>query len=730
MENTTQLFLAVRFNCNKCHDHPFERWTQDQYYQTAAYFAQVGLSADPAAKGQMVGGTNVEEPKPLFEIVADTGKGEVIHDRTKTVSSPRFPYSHQYSKPPAGASRRVELSEWLTSKENPYFAKSYVNRLWGYLFGVGIIEPLDDLRAGNPPSNPELLDYLTREFVSNGFDVRHVMRLVCKSRTYQLSVETNKWNVDDKVNYAHATARRLPAEVLLDAVYKVTGSVSKIPGVAPGTRAAALPDSGVELPSGFLNTFGRPARESACECERSSGLQLGPIMALVSGPTLGDAIADAGNELTRLVNTQGDDPKLIDELFMRILNRPATAAEIDTCRKDMQAVDDDHRRMAEELSKRELQFALNRPALERQRQAAIVTAQAALAAFEKAQAPKLAEDQRKRGEATAKLEADLKSYETTALAKKAAEWEKEKASSIINRWQVLDPKTMSASNSATVTKEPDGSIVVSGPNQNGVVTISAETDLTGITGLRLEVLTDKRLPSNGPGRATDGNFVLNELELIAAPKADPKQAKPVKLANALADFSQASFEVSKAIDGSADDPASGWAISPATGAIHWATFETTAPIGGAGGTVLTVKMHHRYNNDWTLGRFRLSVTRGSKPGLSLPEDFRAILATAADLRTEAQRSLLTSYFRTVDTAVRAKVDALNASRAPSPIDPRLSELRAQLEFAQRPVQPDLALVELRRDLEMSVQQATSRRLTAAQDITWALINSPAFLFNH
>ena len=126
-----------------------------------------------------------------------------------------------------------------------------------------------------------------------------MMRSICKSRTYQLSVETNKWNADDKVNYSHAIARRLPAEVLLDAVYRVTGSTSKFPGIAPGTRAAALPDSGVELPSGFLTTFGRPARESACECERSSGLQLGPVMALVSGPTLGDAIADPGNELNR-----------------------------------------------------------------------------------------------------------------------------------------------------------------------------------------------------------------------------------------------------------------------------------------------------------------------------------------------------------------------------------------------------------------------------------------------
>ncbi len=153
MENTTQLFLGVRFNCNKCHDHPFERWTQDQYYQTAAYFAQVGLSADPAGKGQMVGGTNVEAPKPLFEVVSDTGKGEVIHDRTKNVTAPRFPYSHAYSKPAAAAPRRAELSEWLTSKDNPYFAKSYVNRLWGYLFGVGIIEPLDDLR-GQPGEQP------------------------------------------------------------------------------------------------------------------------------------------------------------------------------------------------------------------------------------------------------------------------------------------------------------------------------------------------------------------------------------------------------------------------------------------------------------------------------------------------------------------------------------------------------------------------------------------------
>ena len=174
-----------------------------------------------------------------------------------------------------------------------------------------------------------------------------------------------------------------------------------------------MPDSGVELPSGFLTTFGRPARESACECERSSGLQLGPIMALVSGPTLGDAIADPGNELTRLVNTQGDDPKLIDELFMRILNRPATAAEIETCRKDMQAVDDDHRRMAEELGKRELRVcpepARSSSATARRPSPLL---RPHLPLTRKNWRPGSPKEKRKKAEATAKLEADLKTYET------------------------------------------------------------------------------------------------------------------------------------------------------------------------------------------------------------------------------------------------------------------------------------------------------------------------------
>ena len=246
-------------------------------------------------------------PSRSTRIVYDKPDGRG-HARPHRARSPRrsSPSRRRTPRPPRTPPAAQELAAWITSTDNPYFARSYVNRLWGYLFGVGIIEPIDDIRAGNPPTNPELLDYLTAEFIKSGFDVRHVIRLICKSRTYQLSVATNKWNEDDKINYSHAIARRLPAEVLYDAVYRVTGLGRRSSRASPpGTRAAELPDSGVELPSGFLATFGRPARESACECERSSGLQLGPVMALVSGPTIGDAIGDPDNELAKLVKTAG-----------------------------------------------------------------------------------------------------------------------------------------------------------------------------------------------------------------------------------------------------------------------------------------------------------------------------------------------------------------------------------------------------------------------------------------
>ncbi|MFO0908575.1 MAG: DUF1549 domain-containing protein [Isosphaeraceae bacterium] len=726
MENTTQLFLAVRFNCNKCHDHPFERWTQDQYYQTAAFFAQFGLKEDPESKGRRIGGTAVEGAKPLYEAVFDKTEGEIKHERTQQVTAPRFPFPASHPSIEK-ASRRVELASWVTSTDNPYFAKSYVNRLWGYLMGVGIIEPIDDIRAGNPPSNPELLDYLTTEFVKSGFNVRHVIALICKSRVYQLSVATNEWNADDKVNYSHAIARRLPAEVLLDAVYRVTGSTSKFPGVAAGTRAAALPDSGVELPSGFLTTFGRPPRESACECERTSGLQLGPVMALVSGPTLGDAIADPANAITSLANQEADDAKLINALFLRILNRPATSSEINACLADIQSIEADHAQLAQALGQREAEFALKRPQLERQREGAIAAARAELAAYESQLAPKQAEELKTRQAQAAKLEAELKTYETS-LATRLAEWEKKQPTAV--RWLPFDAKTLSATDGTTLTREADASISVGGNNNQSILTITTETDLTDVTGFRLEMIADPKHPQRGPGRASDGNFVLNEFQVFAAPKADPKALKPVALQNAKADFNQQGFDIAQTIDGR-PNPQRGWAVSPATGVTHWATFEAKEPVGKPGGTILTVKMFHRFNANYLPGRFRVSLTRLPRPlGLDIAEEYRAILALAPELRSDAQKATLLNYFKSNDGEYRRRVGELAAARAPLPPDAKQQALKNAVAEASKPVPVDPVLEQLRRDLEMSVRQAATRRLTAAQDIAWALINSPAFLFNH
>jgi len=728
MENTTQLFLAVRYNCNKCHDHPFERWTQDQYYETAAFFARVGLKEDPSSKGRKLGGSAVEAAQPLYEEVYDKGDGEVIHDRTKQVAPAKFPFVCDPSASVDPDHRREAMAGWITSKQNPYFARSYVNRLWGYLFGVGIIEPIDDIRAGNPPSNPELLDFLTKEFVDSGFDSRHVLRLICRSRTYQLSVAPNKWNLDDKINFSHAIARRLPAEVLLDSVYRATGSSSKFPGVPSGTRAAALPDSGVELPSGFLSTFGRPVRESACECERSSGLQLGPVMALVSGPTLGDAISDPDNGVTKLVARQPDDAKLVEELFLRILNRPATPTEVVVCLADLKAIDDDGAALARAAEDRMFEVAQALPALEQTHQGAIASAQTALDEYEKANADRFAAEEKGRLDSVARLEADLQAYRATEPERMLA-WEK--AQSLLTRWRILMPASVSDTNKAEFQVRPDASVLASGSGEPGVTTFTAETDLTTITGLRLEVLSDPSLPHQGPGRATNGNFVLNELAIILTPKSDPKQAKRVPLSNPLADFSQPGFEIKNAVEG-LPNPNKGWAVSGAIGRNHWATFDLNSPAKLTEATVVTVTLKHGYDGEKSMpGKFRISASSVPGPtGLGLSEELQTVITTAHEVRTQAQRDALIAYHLSKDAPLIAKTAALAQARQPSPIEPKRQELRDRLAEANLPIPPDPRLVQLQRDAAAGAKQAETRRLTAAQDIAWALINSPSFLFNH
>ncbi|MHC4878525.1 MAG: DUF1549 domain-containing protein [Planctomycetota bacterium] len=472
MENTTHLWLAVRFNCNKCHDHPFERWTQDQYYQTAAYFAQFGLKNDPASGKRRIGGTAVEGAKPLYEVVFDKQDGEITHDRTGAVTAPEFPYDCNYEAP-ENATRRQHLAAWITSPDNQYFAKSYVNRIWGYLMGVGLIEPLDDIRAGNPPTNPELLDELTQKFIASGFNVRELMRTICQSRTYQLSMATNEWNADDKTNYSHAVPKRLTAEALFDAIHRVTGSTPKIPGVAAGTRAAQIPDAGVKLPDGFLSNFGRPARESACECERSSGVALGPVMALVSGPTVGNAISDPQNAIAKLVNEHSEDAKLINELFLRVLNRPAEKEEVEAVVASMQTIDGDHKRLLDQTAEREGWWKAEKPKRENQRKQEISIAQGALEAYQKEIAPKVAELNKQRDDRIAKAEADLKAYDDQ-LPTHSANRLKQGGNA---EWFPLEATKLEAVKGITLERLDDRSIQASGTADKGAYTITLKTSL-------------------------------------------------------------------------------------------------------------------------------------------------------------------------------------------------------------------------------------------------------------
>jgi hypothetical protein len=227
----------------------------------------------------------------------------------------------------ADEDRRVAFVEWMTSAQNPYFAKSMSNRVWSYFFGRGIIDPVDDIRASNPASNAPLLDALTEDFVKQGFDVRKLMRTICTSRTYQLAINTNKWNEDDHINFSHALPRRLGAEQLVDAVAVATGYRAAYGGMPQGTRAVMLPDGTGETID-VLGLFGKPKRQSACECERTSNFTLSHAINLVNGSTIGDAVSQ-GSRIKQIVEANKDDKKVVEELYFAILNRAPSEKELE-----------------------------------------------------------------------------------------------------------------------------------------------------------------------------------------------------------------------------------------------------------------------------------------------------------------------------------------------------------------------------------------------------------------
>jgi hypothetical protein len=615
MENTTHLFLGIRFNCNKCHDHPFERWTQDQYYQLSAFFAQVSRTADPKYKGKTVGGSAVEGAQPLVETIADVKGGDVKHLRTGVVVTPTFPYKHLGEAAPATATRREQLARWITAKENPYFAKSYANRMWSYLLGVGVIEPIDDIRAGNPPSNPKLLDYLTAEFIKNGFNVRELQREICKSRVYQHSVITNRWNQDDEINYAHALPRRLPAEVLYDSIHRATGSASRLPGLPTGARAAEMLDSTQDLPGGFFVLFGKPPRESACECERTGAMMLAPVLNLVNGPVIADALKDPNNRIAQLLAKEKDSNKVIEELYLAILCRPPTPTELAAGLKALEEGKVDY---ADQLAEGQKRFD-------------------ALQAYEK-----------NIDKAQAAWEAKLKTPP---------------------EWKPLEIVDATADKGTTLTKQADGSILAGGANPDaGTYTIKAKNTLQGITGLRLEVLPDPTLPAQGPGRAPNGNFVLSFIKVEMKGPAGTDALLPVTLVNPQATFAQDTFPIVNALKNTNN---TGWAVAPQFGKAQTAFFEFQTPIS-VPGTELTITLvqKHATAKNHLIGKFRLSVSTSPRPYtmINLPPALEAILRVAPEQRTPEQKAELTRQYRAQDAELARLTRAV--AEYPRPVDAR------------------------------------------------------------
>jgi len=315
MEKTSQLFLGVRMVCAQCHDHPFEQWTQNNYYELAAFFSAVGVKP----------GFDSDE-----EIVYEKRDDyEVKHPKDGRVVEPRFLVVGAGFKPAPtsnGANRRQALVEWLTSPQNPFFARAIANRVWSYFFSRGIIEPVDDIRATNPPSNEALLAALARDLTEHNYDLQHIIRTIVNSRAYQASYRANEWNADDQANFSHALPRRLTAEQLLDSVVVAAGSRIKFPEVPPDFRAEQLPGPHVGM-GGFLDLFGRPQRETPCECERRSDMSLPQALNLINGPTIAEALADPDGRVAKLILAGAPDDKLVQELYLAALARLPDAKE-------------------------------------------------------------------------------------------------------------------------------------------------------------------------------------------------------------------------------------------------------------------------------------------------------------------------------------------------------------------------------------------------------------------
>jgi hypothetical protein len=306
----SQVFLGVRIECAQCHHHPFDRWSQEDYVGMTAYFAQLQ-----------------RRNSPLGEVLLAEGDPATTHPRTGK-AIPAHPLgSVTPEKNPAG-DRRRELAAWMTAADNPWFAKNIANRVWAHLLGHGLVDPVDDFRATNPPSNPHLLDALAQHLVEQKFDLRALMRTICASRTYQHASRTNETNARDEQNYSRALYKRMDAEVLLDALCQVTGVPDRFDGAPAGTRAIELWDSQVE--HYFLRLFGRPVRQTACECERVVEPSVSQVLHLLNSERVDGKLRHEAGRVAELVKRETSDQRLVEELYLTALARFPSDSERQT----------------------------------------------------------------------------------------------------------------------------------------------------------------------------------------------------------------------------------------------------------------------------------------------------------------------------------------------------------------------------------------------------------------
>ncbi len=311
VEDVAQLFMGVRIQCARCHHHPFEKWSRKDYYGMAAFFSRVGRKE----------GLSPDEQR----VFHNRGMAQSTEPKTKAALKPTGLGSQPFELT-ADDDPRQSLAEWMTKKENPYFARTLVNRYWRHFFNRGIVDPEDDMRETNPASNKDLLEALTKRFVESGFDLKDLIRTICRSSTYQLSSLPNEHNAGDRLSFSRYYPRRLNAEVLLDAIDTFNGTTTGFAGLPPGLRAIQIPDSG-GVNSYFLTVFGKPAGASACECERSGDASLAQSLHLLNSQDIHGKMG-AGIAKTLAADAAKPDKEKVEELFYRAFSRPPSEQEL------------------------------------------------------------------------------------------------------------------------------------------------------------------------------------------------------------------------------------------------------------------------------------------------------------------------------------------------------------------------------------------------------------------